>query len=845
MFSFIKRFIKKTPVSEDELFTTDFSSKNAVLLFEEEAADGFRTCYDNGFNLEISRKDTFAWSTEKKYEVKDMVLEGVLDFTKIHQLIPDSENLADKAGYTSFGFIFRYINDQNFYSVLISDGGFFRFDVFFNGSQIPIIGWTTYPKNNSEDKNIVPVKIIANGTKFCIVINKKTCVTCEDDTIQSEGLFGFAGQNYQCYEKVNAALKFISMDKRDIYVDSAYRQWSSEDETDYEQNLTNAESFAAIGKYLDAILELEKAWKKHQPVYSELLFGSRLCLAENLNEKAHTFLKEALKLNETDLEVQEQYTSFLYVTGKAVELEKYLLSIKNNILISPLLSSFQGHVLVNSNNYAKAIEYYKNAFQLQSDEPLHLINIANCYDALKNKNEAADTRLKALDLLIAKKNYSEYLTQLDILENTKLLKNQKTELQLIKAKYFFDTKNYFQCEKEITEYLNQNPKNSYTRYMKAVCLKEKSEYKKAVLEIENAIELENNCALYYELYAELLYGLEDYTKAQSIIEKACELNPKNAGSWNLAASVSLKNNDLNKAKEQIFTALSVEPENLSILKNYIIIMQKLNRFSEALPVLQEAASHSGYGSTYRSNALHLAANLLRDTDNFEEAEKHYKKALTLTPKDNSLIIDYANFCLLDGRVNEADSLISSIYTEKDTFIPVEAARLLSLIASKKGDWTRSSVILQQSIEECSFKKIPYGDLLLDLANLYLSLNKNDKALEVAERMLEEGYKEQYLQIESIINEKTKDKISCSLCNLSWYVPKNITDSITLRLTAEPPDNLPAGNCPECQKIYCIGCAKKYIDQTGRFTCPDCKINLKLQNNGIKYLLHEWRINESN
>ena len=146
MFSFIKRLIKKEKNSEEGLISTDFTSKNNCRIFDEESDDGFKSYYDQGFNLEINRKDTFAWSIEKAYEIKDMLLEGVLDFTSIRELIPESENISEKAGSCSFGFIFRYINDQNFYSLLISDGGFFRLDAFFNGSQLPLIGWTAFSK---------------------------------------------------------------------------------------------------------------------------------------------------------------------------------------------------------------------------------------------------------------------------------------------------------------------------------------------------------------------------------------------------------------------------------------------------------------------------------------------------------------------------------------------------------------------------------------------------------------------------------------------------------------------------------------------------------------------------
>jgi transposase-like protein len=61
----------------------------------------------------------------------------------------------------------------------------------------------------------------------------------------------------------------------------------------------------------------------------------------------------------------------------------------------------------------------------------------------------------------------------------------------------------------------------------------------------------------------------------------------------------------------------------------------------------------------------------------------------------------------------------------------------------------------------------------------------------------------------------------------------------MRLFAMPPDELPAGSCPRCGKTWCIGCAKRFLDDDGRFLCPDCGSHLKLGDEGLKKLVYAW------
>jgi predicted RNA-binding Zn-ribbon protein involved in translation (DUF1610 family) len=55
----------------------------------------------------------------------------------------------------------------------------------------------------------------------------------------------------------------------------------------------------------------------------------------------------------------------------------------------------------------------------------------------------------------------------------------------------------------------------------------------------------------------------------------------------------------------------------------------------------------------------------------------------------------------------------------------------------------------------------------------------------------------------------------------------------------PPDDMPAGTCPECGKTYCVGCRREALDEMGRFTCPDCGKTLKLTDEGLRSLLSAW------
>ncbi|MBP7480761.1 MAG: hypothetical protein KA785_09975, partial [Spirochaetaceae bacterium] len=78
---------------------------------------------------------------------------------------------------------------------------------------------------------------------------------------------------------------------------------------------------------------------------------------------------------------------------------------------------------------------------------------------------------------------------------------------------------------------------------------------------------------------------------------------------------------------------------------------------------------------------------------------------------------------------------------------------------------------------------------------------------------------------------------------SWLVPLSLGSIDTMRLTAQPPSDLPAGNCPVCGRVYCIGCVEHTLSDDGRFSCPECRTSLKIQDKGIFYILNKWNKEE--
>jgi predicted RNA-binding Zn-ribbon protein involved in translation (DUF1610 family) len=86
-----------------------------------------------------------------------------------------------------------------------------------------------------------------------------------------------------------------------------------------------------------------------------------------------------------------------------------------------------------------------------------------------------------------------------------------------------------------------------------------------------------------------------------------------------------------------------------------------------------------------------------------------------------------------------------------------------------------------------------------------------------------------------IRAEHEERLSCATCGREWWVPRELPPQPSIRIRGEPPADAPAGRCPQCGKIYCVGCASAHLRDM-RFVCPDCGELLKLNEDSLKWLL---------
>ena len=854
MFSKIKKlFSKKTETFEQdftasvfELWIADFS-KEKNRRFIEETGDGYRTFFENGFNLELFRKELFAWSTNPQYQYRNFCIETTLDFSKINSLVPETKSEQDfsieSAGFCAFGIMFRCVNDSNYYMLLISDKGQFRFDVVFNGTQIPLLGWTKIPENKSkkDDENLIPLQVIANGTNFAIIINNQYVTTIQDDTIQSEGYIAFAGQNWNEHEKICCTLPYFVIESRQVQTDASFQQWNVQEFIDVNHHVEIAESLSAVGRNIPALIELKKI--PNEKIDEKIaLLKARINMAMQLYPEAIEILQTQKEKNPQSLSLIEELASCFYLSSQYNEFDSFFETVLEHANSSALLCSLKAHICTLQRNFDSALDWYEKAFSLQNEEGTFLINIASTLK-LKNQNkEAIEKLLQACQLFLDKKDWQNFVQTSTDLEKEKLSSIQKRQLASLKGKFYWYQNQIEKAKEQLEIYATgktSEQKDHQAIFMLSTIYREENNLENALEYCEKAIKLDETDSLYTRTKAEILLDLGETEQAKSFFEKTTELNENDGWAWYYLAKIKYNEKDFISAKSDICSASVILSEELAVLNLYTLILKTENRLEHALNLIESTAKHSGKGSDYRKDAYHLIANFLKDDNQFEKSQNFYEKALELSPRDELLLTDYADLCVKTEKISQAENLLARLFTNEPS---PKASRIMACIATKKGDYYRAELALRQGIENCYPNDSNLILLKIDLANLYLLTNKTALSQEIAKELKPFESNPLVQDFFENLNDKTMRKLSCTKCNENWFVPKNLAEGTKLTLKAMPPDNLPAGICPECGKIFCIGCAKEKLQDDGRFVCLECGTNLKLQDSGIVYLLNQWSSN---
>jgi hypothetical protein len=186
-------------------------------------------------------------------------------------------------------------------------------------------------------------------------------------------------------------------------------------------------------------------------------------------------------------------------------------------------------------------------------------------------------------------------------------------------------------------------------------------------------------------------------------------------------------------------------------------------------------------------------------------------------------------CIELDMVHRAEELLAQIEPEHPS---ASVYNLLGQVAALKGERARAELAFSAGLE----RDPGNPDISVNLASLQRERGTHDEARDLLLSVLSThpGHARARSLLDRIRAER-EQKIQCATCGREWWVPRDLPPQPALRVRGEPPAEAPAGRCPVCAKVYCVGCAAAHLREM-RFYCPDDGEYLKLSEDSLKWLL---------
>jgi len=843
MFSLLKKLFRSRPNETrdpeeiaEELWQTNFRKPAASRFLNEDGESYSARITAKGLSLEFKKKNVYAWTMEPLYRYRDFILEALIEFPEdsAGDEPATSDSPGNRAGSLASGLLFRYLSGTTFYSVLLSDRGMVRMDAMVNGYPVPVLGWTetrtaVSPGDDGEqadekapyqeDPHIFSLRIIARGTTFTLIVNDAWVAECTDDTIQAAGKLAFAGQNWNGRERAAVLLNGFLVDSRPMEVETVYTRWNSYIRIPPEAHINLARTWYAMGKYVPSILELRRAWKERKPGTEEMLLSGQIYLAQKLLPEAEEQVRRALAMDHTHEQAAAELGGILYLGNRFVELEDLLNSLPAEAIgKSAFLSNLEGHLRHWKGEHGRAAEAYRRAAALNPDQGLFFFHEGNELADAGDAAGALDAWLEAARIFMANEEYTDLA---GLIPRLREAAGGDSRVEAIAGKYYYAMEREDEALEALARAATPECTDSAVWYLLGMIRSGRRQTGPAIAALRKAVELEGGYGPYRFRLAETLFFAGENCDAE--LGAALDSDAQNGWVHNLAALKAIGENDFETAERHIQEARRLLPEELPVIVNLAEIKRCQGKLDEALSLLH----------TDDPRALRAGANLLVEDGRHEEAESWYIEALRHSPLDAELLTDRAANCLELDLLSEADDLLGKAMDQGTT---PRLYQLFSYLAGRKGEYARAEVALKQGLSEYPGN----ADLLHELAAVYLHTNRAAKASEILVQLEGMESSERVRRLAEEIENRSTDRIACSKCARVWRVPKEIPAQGSLHLTAEPPDDLPAGTCPECRETWCIGCARETLGDDGRFRCLKCGRPLKLIESGVIWLLNRWQ-----
>lgn len=831
MLRLLRRFFRRDEVDEDtipeERWTADFSKPRAARFLEERGTGYAAAFRGKALELKLEKGHMLAWVENPLFRYANAVVEASFR-------VPAGEG--SPAPYAAAGILFRYSDGGSYYALLVSNKGLFRVDAVFNGTPLPLIGWTETPEPIDLNAG-VRVRIIALGDRLSFAIDDLWAGEVSDSTL-SEGRVAFAAASYDETPGVAARLEHFRIDSRPMETEAAHYRWNSYIRVDPESRRRLARTFLGMDQALSALVQIKRLWRTdtkggsnpHRSA-ADLLFASECALRLSLYAEAEEYLDrcvEAAGFADEGRRAVAEKAKLLYLTNRFAELREHAEAAVGLYPEDATLATLLGHAYWNLGAWERAAAAYDEARQLDPENGIVAQNAARALERSGDVEAAFSRYLDAARAFLKAEAYDDLAL---VLPRLRELKPGDPSVLAISGKRAYAVEDWAAAEKSLAAALAAFPKgeeDSAALYLLALLRIRAGKRKEALPLLERAAALESGFAAYRFRLAEtrfLLSGDPSDAAMEADLAEALRLAPEDGWTANLAGQVALARGDLEEAARRLALAAEKLPGEEAVAVNRAELAFLRGDAEGALSLLDR--------DDPEGTLANAAGNLLVRLERWEEADAAYRKALGRKPDDPDYLRNRASCLVRLGLYGEADDALSRL-------VEIDAGPrtldLIAYVAIKKGEYPRAEAAYRVGLE----RDPADPSLLAGLAWTYLSMARWKSAEETVRALEEAAGKDApaVAELRDRLTEATTRIVSCASCDKFWRVPKDSKSAPAFRLVAEPPDHLPAGTCPSCGKTYCIECGKKHLTD-GRFVCPSCSERLKLMDEGLKGLLADW------
>ncbi|MDA3940697.1 MAG: tetratricopeptide repeat protein [Spirochaetia bacterium] len=755
----------------------------------------------------------FVWSLNNNYRYKDFVLDTTISINKVN-------------GHSAAGILFRYADELNYYYFMISENGYFRLDVVFNGTPQILIPWTP---GKFQDSNEIRIKIIVHGVSITLFLDDIWIGEIDDESIDA-GYIAFAGQNYSDKKIACFGMSKILIESRGINVEKSYQELVKIGPIPVENRKILAERLFDFGQYTAVLIQIKKALKNNPEDYAISILKAKTLSLLSFYDDALQELDLCHELfGSINKDIVVEKAGIFYRMNRFIELRDFLNTNAEILEGDSFLLNLMGNVEDALGGFDEAVGFYKKANNLDSDNGVYQLNIARTLEKLGEKDLAFSSYHNAALCFFRTEDFNE-LTQI-ILNMSKVKPGNKEGL-ILEGKILFQEERLPEAYSIFHKLLEDGLEDSSVSFLYGIILRDRG--------LDNeALDLFRECTMeepeyypYWFKYAETLYLMGQ--NSEDIVLEAIRLDSDNPWVHNLYGLVLMSEDRVEDAKLSFSRAYTLKNDSMDILINYSNAVSVVDGTEAAISLFTDRSI--GLETPPVQNQI---GNLLYDQEEYEKASDYYRAAVRADASNRTYKENLSSALIKQDYVLAAEEILSELMEEYLTSATLE---MIAQVAFRKGEYERAETSFLEAIKlEPGNSRIllNYGDFLYTRLNyegvsqvaekvISISKNKRIKGTDIsdAEVLIE--------KVKTALNEKYE----CSSCGIEWWVPKNIPVIDVVQLHGEPHGDSPAGKCKVCGKVYCVNCAVDHI-RNSRFICPDCDEYLKLSENYLKFLAMEY------